>query len=183
MKLKEIILGVVLCAILGIVAWEHFGEETGKIGYVRTLELLENFEGMQEAAQAFDSKKVAYSVTLDSMQVAFQASVTEYQTGSAEMTESERLVAEQQLANKQQTLQQYAQAAQNQLAEEEETMTRGVLNQMEAFMASYGQQHGYQLILGTSEDGSILYGDKAIDLTNEIGLALNEQYRGNLNNS
>jgi outer membrane protein len=49
------------------------------------------------------------------------------------------------------------------------------------FIESFGEKNQYKLILGTTESGSILYGNKGDDLTDEITKNLNEQYKKNVN--
>ncbi len=40
----------------------------------------------------------------------------------------------------------------------------------------YGKEHGFDLILATTQSGNILYGAEAIDLTNELLVVINKRY-------
>ena len=55
-------------------------------------------------------------------------------------------------------------------------MTQGVLSQINSLAQQYGKEHGFDLILSTTQSGSILYGDDAIDLTKDLLATLNRNY-------
>ena len=51
-----------------------------------------------------------------------------------------------------------------------------IINRVKAFVQDYGKSNNYNFILGSNEAGSVLYGEEASDLTQEILKALNENY-------
>ena len=63
-------------------------------------------------------------------------------------------------------------------AEEEEKLLKGVLNQVNAFVEEYAAEEGFDLVLGTTLSGSILYGTTGIDITEQVLQAMNQQYSG-----
>ena len=71
----------------------------------------------------------------------------------------------QQLQQEEQQLQQKGQA-------EMDTLVRKVKKEIRA----YGKANGYTYILGGGDGGSVIYGDDAKDLTNEILKILNDKY-------
>lgn len=54
--------------------------------------------------------------------------------------------------------------------------TRGVLNQLNETIRIYAEEHDLDLVLGVTDDGSILYGSKALDITDDLIKLLNSTY-------
>jgi len=52
-----------------------------------------------------------------------------------------------------------------------------VAEKINVYVSEYGKKHGYDMILGTGQGGSILYGHDGIDITQEIVDGLNERYK------
>ena len=50
-------------------------------------------------------------------------------------------------------------------------------NQIDAFIKIYAKENGFDLIVGTTSSGNVLYGADGIDVTEELLKALNEQYK------
>lgn len=176
MTLKDGIYSALL-AVLGFGLYWVYSQQP-KVGYVRTFDLLENYNGMTEAAQLFDEKRQAWAFTLDSLKREHELDVQTYLQVKESLPLEERTERELRLQRSQQTVQQYSQAVEQKALEEDNSMTQGVLTQVSDFMQQYGKAHGYTVILGTSQDGSLLYGQEAHDLTEEITKALNAQYSG-----
>jgi outer membrane protein len=63
-----------------------------------------------------------------------------------------------------------------QIAQESQTLNDSIINRVKAFVQDYGKANNYNFILGSNEAGSVLYGEEASDLTQEILKALNENY-------
>jgi outer membrane protein len=81
-------------------------------------------------------------------------------------------------------LQQRGQLIGQQLQQQEQQMQRmgqlkmdSVITQVRKTIREYGEANGYRYILTGGEGGSVLYGDKADDITSEILQILNESYK------
>ena len=71
-------------------------------------------------------------------------------------------------------LQEFDQDAKTGLTKERDDMVRDILKELNNVIQEYGQSHGYSLILN---DRVLLYGDKPLDLTDEIIKVLNDNYK------
>lgn len=72
------------------------------------------------------------------------------------------------------SLQDFDQEAKTDLIKERDNMVRDILKEMNDVIKAYGEKQGYSIILN---DRVLLYGDKAMDLTDEIIKILNEGYK------
>ena len=94
------------------------------------------------------------------------------------MTKKERSLTEQLLANKQRQFQNYQQNIQQKSQQEDVQMTQQVLSEVNSFIEAYGEKHGYSLILGANNSGNIVYAETYLDITEELEMALNNNYKG-----
>jgi len=176
MQAKDVGFIALILGLAGGLLWVYQAQPS--IGYVRTAELLDNYEGMREAAELFDQKRSAWSLSLDSMKNAHDTEVDSYLAVKDQLSTTERTEREVRLGRSQQTIQQYQQAIEAKAAETDNSMTQGVLTQVSDFIEAYGKEHGYTVILGANADGGVLYGQEGNDLTTEITEALNAHYKG-----
>lgn len=59
-----------------------------------------------------------------------------------------------------------------------QVLVQGVLNQINDYIKKYAEENNYTLILGTTNDGNLLFGNKGIDVTEDILTELNNEYVG-----
>lgn len=133
------------------------------IAYVRSEILVNEFAGMKEAREAYQKKQQQWQANLDTLQAEYQRK----EKADVAMVELQATA---------QDLQRYVAAVEQLSQEEDQKMTQSVLEQINVFVEQYGKDHGYDLILGTTTSGSILYGNQGIDITEELLEALNKYY-------
>ena len=61
----------------------------------------------------------------------------------------------------------YLSEVEKQLSEYESGLLDPVFETINKAVDEYGKEHGYSMILGAADDGNILYGDEALDITGE----------------
>ena len=170
--LPTVVLSVLVLATLSL----HFLDQP-KIAYVRSQDLIYHYEGTREAQASFDAKKQQWQANVDTLQTNFRKSQQALQVSLANYNEQEQREEQQKLQQQQQQLAQYTRAIQEKAAEEDEAMMQGALNQINAYTQQYAETQGYDIVLGTTLSGNILYGKEAIDITDEVLIYLNQQYR------
>lgn len=156
---KKDILYLLLLAGVVFYTWQS----RPRLAYVRSEVLVNEFQGMKEAGQAYQQKQREWQSNLDTLQTDFARA--EKAGASAA-----------QLAGISQNIQQYAAQVEQLAREEDRKMTQAVLEQINTFVEQYGKEKGYDLILGTTTAGNILYGKPGIDITEELLEALNKHY-------
>lgn len=160
--MKPTIKYLLLLLLIALGAYHHFTRP--RLAYVRSEVLVNEYAGMKEAQRAYKEKEQQWQANLDTLQADYQRKQTAGNTPPAVLQQME------------QNARQYAQAI-TQMAEEEDTrMTQAVLEQINSFVQQYGKDHGYDLILGTTASGNILYGRETMDITGELLEDLNRHY-------
>lgn len=148
-----------------------------KIAYVRSGDLVYEYIGTKEARKSYDGKSQLWQSNLDTLKSDFQRAVSDYNLHYSSLTDKEKAEREKLLRQQENNIGVYAQNIQKQVNEEDTKMMQGVLNQVNAFAEEYAKQHGYDLIVGTTTSGNVLYGTTAMDITDDLLKAMNENYK------
>lgn len=149
-----------------------------RIGYVRSYELIEKYQGTIDARAAFEKKKSSMSANVDSLRLDFERARNQYVSNLPRLSTAQRTEQEKMLGQRQGQLMQYTDAIEQKIMEEDNRMMQQVLNQVNSFVESYALQEGYDVILGTTTSGSLLYGNKDMDITEVLLDELNANYKG-----
>lgn len=175
------ILGInaVVLALVVFLLIRSFDRQEEKIAYINTLKLLGDYEGMKDARIELEQKTAVWRANVDTLGMELENSIKKYEKERSSLTEKECRLSEELLRNKQGQYQQYQQAIQQKIAEEDKKISEAVLSRVNAYIEEYGKKHGYQFILGASSNGNIIFAEKAADLTEEILTGLNKEYAKN----
>lgn len=148
-----------------------------EVKYVRSADLIYGYDGMKEAHLLQQKTSEEMKSRVDTLQVDFQRAVNQYNNDYSKLSKEERKEREKLLSLQQENLRNYSQKVEGNIKEQDQKLTEGVLNQVNAFVEEYAKQKGYDLILGTTSSGNILYARESMDITEEVIKALNENYK------
>ncbi|MEL7002135.1 MAG: OmpH family outer membrane protein [Bacteroidota bacterium] len=176
--MKRILLVVMplLLVVIGMGFLSYNGK--GKIAYVRSQDLVYSYAGTLEAMDKFNKEKEAWQANVDTLELNFNKAVNNYNENYSQMTESDRIDQSNNLDNQQRQLLGYKNAIDEKIKSKDDEMMQAVLNQVNTFIKEYGKENGYDVILGTTLSGSVLYGRQEIDITDQLLEALNKNYKG-----
>jgi outer membrane protein len=167
-----------LIVIVCLIGWTFYSTiHTPKIAYVRSGELVYGYQGMKEARQAFESKSKQWQTNLDTLKSDFQKAISDYNLTYAKLSDNEKAMQEKLLRQQEKNIAVYADNIQKQSGEEDTKMTQGILNQVNSFVEQYAKDNGYDLVMGTTESGNVLYGNTSMDITDGLLKAMNEDYK------
>lgn len=178
MKLKYIFnIILALLAMVGI-AWFISKINKPKIAYVRSQELVYGYDGTKEATAKFNTQKEQWQANIDTLKSNFENAVKNYESQYQTLSEEGRNNFESRLASQEQQLMTYSKAITDKIQNTDDESMQVVLNQINAFVEKYGKDNGYDVIMGTTLSGSVLYGDEKLDITEDLLKALNNNYNG-----
>jgi len=148
-----------------------------RIAFVNTEKLVYEYEGMKEAHEMFQQKVSVWHSNVDTLRNSLENHSRLLEVDFKKLSENEKGKAVTKLRQEEERFVHYARSMSEKEEKEEERMTQSVLNQINSFVKDYGETHGYDLILGTTTSGNILYGGDSQDITQEVLKALNQYYR------
>ena len=164
-------LAIVFLTIISLTACQQ-----QKIGFVDNSVLINEYQERKDVEARLNTKIEAFKTRTNNLRSAFELEIKEAELKARTMSQSAIQTLSQELQQKEQILSQRVQFEQQQIAQESQTLNDSIINRVKAFVQDYGKSNNYNFILGSNEAGSVLYGEEASDLTQEILKALNENY-------
>jgi outer membrane protein len=149
-----------------------------KIAYVRSSDLIEKFAGTQEARAELQKKKNVMIANVDTLHSQFEKERLAYMKVAPSLSANERKNREEVLGKQQKHIVQYEEAVDGQITEQDEKMMGAVLTQINSFVEQYAKEKDFDIIMGTTLSGSLLYGKESMDVTDDILIKLNAKYKG-----
>ena len=132
---------------------------------------------MKEAQRVFQDKKEGWQSNMDTLNADYQRAVSNYHLEQHHLTDQQKAEREQVLRSQYKNVNDYAQLLDKKAEEEDQLLTEGVMNQIDAFIKAYSINQGYDLVIGTTNSGNLLYGKVELDITDQLIKALNDNYK------
>lgn len=154
-----------------------FRDKPPKIGYAETTTLMSQFGEAIKARKRFETHAAEWEKNTqalkDSLDVAMDRLKLEYEKAP----EAQKAELRAMLEKRNDDLQKYSNAVKKMSETKEAELMSPVISQLNSFMKTWGKQHGYDIILGTSTGGNILHADPNLDVTPGLLKELNEFYK------
>jgi outer membrane protein len=115
---------------------------------------------------------------MDTLKVELKGIMDDYKANQSKWNAAKQQQVEKDIQAKQKQFNDYQQAISQQAQQEDQQLTQGVLNQVNAYIEAYGKKYHYKIIFGANGSGTIVYGTDAIDITDTILKGLNKEYNG-----
>lgn len=177
--MQKIILPVsILALILSIVAL-FIKPSSSDLVYVDINKLIDGYERTKIEKGNFEKKATQLQTNVDSLITNWQDELKLYEKERANMTKLELELKQELLSNKQQQINNYQQAIQKQIQEEDQKATQTVMNDINDYLEEFGKKNNYKIIFGASGSGNIMYADESSDLTKVVLSGLNQEYNQN----
>lgn len=164
-----------LVVIIVLVLMMSSCQEQQKIAFVDNNKVVNDYQKKKDFEEKFKIKIENFNKKADSLQQAIQVEAQLFQSRAAKMRQSKAEEEYNALVQKKQMQDYQLNNEEKQLQSEGQKEIDTLVKQVKAFIKDYGKKNGYTFILGSNEAGSVLYGDEAKDITNEILEALNKK--------
>lgn len=175
-KLSGILIAVNFIGLL-VLFFLHF-QQRDKVLYVDSSKLINNYKGMTDARDVYQKKAQTWKANIDTLVKEVQVEVQRFERESAKMTARERDLAKQLIQTKQKQASDYQKATSEKASQEDNEMTRKVIDVINAYVKEYGRKHNCKIIFAATEYGNIAYALDELDVTDEILEELNKRYSG-----
>lgn len=148
-----------------------------KVVYVDSLKLISNYSGSKALKKQFDLKAAQWKLNLDTLATELSNEMAAYEKGIKSMSAKDKLAAEKSIDLKKEQFENYQKVINENFQKEDKRITAQVFNEITMFLKKYGQQNHYDFIMGATNTGNIVYADKKTDITDEVLLQLNKNYK------
>lgn len=169
MSYKKIITPLIVILAIGFcIFWTL--RSAKKIAYVNTTQLHENFSLKKELEEKFSKVQLARQNLLDSIKFKIQylsikgATLSEQEKMQVNDLQRSFLYKEKEFSDENAaTMQQYSDQ---------------IWKQINQYVNDYGKKHGYDLILGATGQGNIMFAKQEDDITKDVSEYINRRYAG-----
>lgn len=167
--MKKLILGI---ALLGVVACQQ-----NKIGFVDNVKLMDDYQEKKDIEAEFKTKAEALGKKRDSISQAFQQEAQAFQAKAQTLSQQKAQEEYTAMQQKGQFIGQQLQQEEQKIQLDSQTKMDSLVKKVKKEIKAYGEANGYTYILGGGDGGSVLYGQDANDLTEDIVKILNDNYK------
>lgn len=149
-----------------------------RIVYVNTDTLLTNYDYYKDVVKEFENKRFAAENELQRRSKSFQNEVALFQrqVQAGGMSQQQGQTKQQQLAAKEQEIMMYRDNTSTALAEEQAAKTDELISNIQEYLKKYNEDDLYDMVIGYSKGGGVLYAKDEMDITAQVLKGLNEEY-------
>lgn len=149
-----------------------------RIVYVNTDTLLNNYDYYKDVVKEFENKRFAAENELKRRSESFQNEVALFQrqVQAGGMSQQQGQTKQQQLAQKEQEILMYRDNTANSLAEEQAAKTDELISNIQDYLKKYNEDDRYDMVIGYSKGGGVLYAKDQMNITDEVLKGLNAEY-------
>ncbi len=191
MKNISLIWNAILTLVVGFLVYNHFnGSSTGgaasntkggggNIVYVNTDSLLTNFNYYKEITKGLDQQEFKLQNDLAGKERSLQneAAFFQQRVQQGGMTEEQAQTTYAQLQKKGADLQRAGQVEAQKIMAERGKKTEELLTKIQEFLKEYNKSNPYEMVIGYSKGGGVLYAKESLDITAKVIEGLNNEYK------
>jgi outer membrane protein len=152
--------------------------EKGDIVFVRMDSIINSFDMYHDLRKLYEEDVTKADTDLRTKAGAFEKDVNEFRekTEKGLMTRSQAEQEQGRLIQRQQRLEEEQNKIRNELAEKEMVLLNQIQNAIMVYVKKYNEEKGYSMIISTSGNSTVLYGNPGLDITADIIKGINEEY-------
>lgn len=140
---------------------------SNKIGYINSQKLIAEAPGAAEARTTIEKEMNKHQADLALADDSIKTLVTEFQKKQLAMSKDARDKEEASIRGRQQTLQQRAQALEEQMTKRQQDLVKPIMDRINTVLTDLRKEQGYVVIFDVA-GGSIVAADPAADLTETV---------------
>jgi outer membrane protein len=149
-----------------------------EIVYVDSIKLFSNYKGSLKAKAEYEKKLAQWKANIDTLTSELNNSFAKYEKEKARMSAKERKVTEELLMTKRQQTENYNAAVSENAKKEDQAVTSQITKEINDFLKRYGEEHGYDFILGATNSGNVVFAKNGKNITDDVLKGLNGAYQG-----
>ncbi len=192
MKNLSLALNAVLLIAVAVLYYLHFstpkaesnaGSGVGRnlqIAYIKSDSVLQHYEYFKVNRDRLEAKGKRMDQDLKNRAQGLQNEFETYQRNANSLTMGQARAVEEDLGKKRQNLQLYQESLNQEMMNEQNKMTRDLYERVTAYLKTYGNERGLQVVLKNDASSDLLFGSDSLDISNDVIIGLNNLYKEEL---
>jgi len=149
-----------------------------KIVYVDTNKLLTGFSEANTANKELEKEQKEYEKNLKALQDSVKAQMDLMSKEFDSASDAKKTSLRKKLQKSNDDMNRYEQYGREEMMKRHQERMGKILQKVNTFVAEYSKDKHYDLVLGSTANGNILYGSESrFDITNELVKGLNKRYK------
>ncbi|WP_394992063.1 OmpH family outer membrane protein [Emticicia sp.] len=150
----------------------------GRIVYVNTDTLLNQYDYYKDVVKSSENKRFRLETDISNKAKNFQNKVTFFQQKVQQggMTQEQGQTAQAQLQQEEQAIMAFRDKSAQDLAKEDAKKTEDILNNIQAYLKEFNAGDKFDMVIGYSKGGGVLYAKEDLDITKSVLEGLNKKY-------
>lgn len=190
MKNISLILNAILFVAVAVLYYLHFSPKTNavsgesstnvsdlKIAYINSDSVLKYYEFFNVNKDKLEAKGKKLDQDFRNRAQSLQNDISSYQRNVGSMTIGQAKAVEEDLGKKQQNLQLYQRSLEQEIMTDQAKMNEDLYAKITAYLKQYGEEKGLQVVLKYDPTSDLLFGGKALDITQDVIKGLNEAFK------
>ncbi|MDR0420333.1 MAG: OmpH family outer membrane protein [Prevotellaceae bacterium] len=152
--------------------------EKGDIVFVRMDSILNSFDMYHDLRRIYEDDVTKADTEMRTKAESFRKDVADFQEKAEKglITRSQTEQEQARLLRRQQSLEEEQNKIRNELAEKEIVLLNQIQNAIMIYVNKYNEEKGFSMIISTSGNSTVLYGNPGLDITGDIIKGINEEY-------
>ena len=139
------------------------------------IKVVEKSEEINRIMKEFEKKEKNLQAREDTIILELQNDLKEFEKKGGKSTEQERREFSNRLNEKQNQYSQYKKISQQRMEEQRSMASEKVLIKINRIAADIAKSRNYNIILGATGKGNVIYLEESVDITNEVIKILNNE--------
>ncbi|MCU0358827.1 MAG: OmpH family outer membrane protein [Cyclobacteriaceae bacterium] len=148
-----------------------------RVAFINSDSVLKHYEFLKSRGEILEAKKQKVEQDYMNRAQSLQNEIAAYQRNMNNMTVGQVRAVEEDLTKKRQNLQLYEESATQELMNDQAKLNKDLYDRITAYLKKYGKEKGLHVVFKFDPTSDILYGEAALDITNDIISGLNEEYK------
>lgn len=189
MKNLSLILNIVLLAAVGVLFYFQFSSKAPQgsssssaiagdltVAYINSDSVVKHYKFLDDKKVVLEAKAKKLDSDFRNRAQNLQNEFNAYQRNMSNMTIGQAKALEEDLAKKQQNLQMYQQSLNQEVMKDESELNKELYDRITAFLKTYSEENGLQIVLKFDQTSDVLYGKDVLDITKPVIEGLNAAY-------
>lgn len=161
---------LIISLIIGIIAITlHFVEaNSNKTAFINSPMVVDGYKETANVRAELQNSTRIWRANVDSLAMEIQERIRSIEAERPSLSNKEYELSLELLNNKRTEFERYRQSVEEKVQRETQKRTEGLLTKINQLTADYASQKGFDLVLGASGDGTIIYAKSALDITDEV---------------
>lgn len=167
----------ILALVASISVVVYVNSNHPKLAYVDSALLVQEYEGMQDAVKAYQTKAAVWQANIDTLAAELSRTVREFEKNKNSLGPNEVKLSQELIQSKRAQFLNYKKAISEKAQGEDEKMTKAVMEEINAYVKRYGEQQNFEIIVGANQTGNLVYAKEGLNITKEVLESLNAEYQ------